>query len=210
MDLKSLEEELVERTTFPYIWGRLQDDNADKKTNFIYNAKTLNELIFNFDDLSDELINYAYNRWFNFWSAQASEYMFSLNEKVIPEKNKKHKLIDFRIEGTPFDLKGTVFPKAYPYSIEYAKSNPLDLILWLYTNQSKEGRGHYGNRLFIVFYNSNLNEHWKVKSNLTLINEKIDIYLNNYNLDNLPEFIVRGKLSKKESLVKSDIIWIEI
>lgn len=187
-----------------YNWGnKKQNNDLDSKTNFIYNIYKYDKLIYSFKkyNLSQYESIYASNRWYNYISALATERFFSLNSRVRPNTNKFDKLIDFYIDDIKFDHKGSVFPKAYGNTFSFAKNHKKDLITWLYNNQSKQGRCHFSNRLFIIFYSKN-GEHWKLKSELFLIKKEIDFYLKNFNRNKL----IKLNLNNKE--IYSDIIFI--
>jgi len=163
-----------------------------------YSFRKLLEITANFD--IDEK-NYTFNRWYNFWSAIAIEKLFSLHQNVTPNINKYDKLIDFSINNISFDHKTTVFPQGFNKTIDYAKQNPLELITWLYLNQSQEGRKHLKNRLFIVIIDKN-NEHWKLKSEIALIKTQIDIYVENFAEQKLISLTIENQK------ILSDIIWV--
>ena len=203
MDLLLLEKQLKKRLEFPYSWGKKQSDEDDKKTAFIYSARTFSKLLESCQNLDEELRNYAFNRWLNFWSAKGVEQIFCKDEKVKPNYNQYDKLVDFRINEIPFDHKTSVFPKAYPKTLEEALENKEELILWFYKNQSQEGRKHFKNRIFLVLYNKeNVNEHWKLKTEILYIKTIIEKYVSVYNSDNLVKLNLNGEE------VWSDIIWI--
>lgn len=202
MDLLRLERELKKRCSYPYNWGRKQADNWDIKTNFIYTTYSFSSLKDKCSNLSEKLRNYAYNRWLNFWSAQGVEYIFSSHKNVIANENKKDKLVDFTIDTISFDHKTSVFPKGFNNSFEYAKNNTKELITWLYENQSQQGRKHLKSRLFVVLFDSTKQQHWKLKSEILMLKKKIDIYISNFNKNNLLQF------SFENETVFSDIIWV--
>lgn len=202
MDLVRVENELKKRLLYPYKWGRKQSDDWDAKTSFIYSTYAFEKLLEKTVDFDEKVRDYALNRWYNFWSAEAVENLFSLHEKVMPNKNKFDKLIDFTINTTSFDHKTTVFPNGFNHTVTYAKNNPDELIQWLYLNQSQEGRKHLKNRLFIVLVEKN-KEHWKLKSEIKLLKTEIDSYVENFNSDNL------FKLNIENNAILSDLIWVE-
>jgi hypothetical protein len=183
-DLFKIEKELKKRLDFPYKWGRKQSDNWDTLTNFIYNTFSFDTLLKRIEYFDEDLQNYALNRWYNFWSAKAVESIFATHPNVEPNINIYDKLVDFKINNIPFDHKTSVYPKGYGKPIVYAKKNKIDLIEWLYKNQSQEGRKHLKNRLFIVLYATN-GEHWKLKSEISLLKLHIDVYCKNFSPDNL-------------------------
>jgi len=202
MDLQRVEKELKNRLLYPYIWGRKQSDCWDSDTNFIYKTYSMKSLLHKTEKLNENLKNYAFNRWYNYWSAMAVEDIFASYSKVIPNKNIYDKLVDFTIDGIPFDHKTSVFPKGFKKSYKYAREHELELLYWLYNNQSQEGRKHLKNRLFIIMYDSNYYQHWKLKAEIMLIKKYIDDYVINFSINNLK----RLKFGNNEIL--SDIIWI--
>jgi len=203
MDIVQIEYELKKRLNIPYVWGRKQSDIWDKYSSFIYKTQSFEQLLKRCNHFSDPLKNYTLNRWYNFLSAQAVEYLFCQHQHVIANKNPYDKLIDFSIEGVAFDHKTSVFPKAYQNTISYAQNHELDLIQWLYKNQSQEGRKHLKNRLFIVLYDSEKQDHWKLKSEILLIKKQIDLYINTFSMDKLYKF------DPGEGMIYSAIIWVK-
>jgi hypothetical protein len=202
MDLLRVETELKKRLIYPYKWGRKQSDDWDAKTNFIYSTYTFEKLLEKTTSFDETVRDYAMNRWYNFWSAEAVENLFSLHEKVTSNINKFDKLIDFTINRTCFDHKTTVFPIGFNQTVAYAKNNPGELIQWLYLNQSQESRKHLKNRLFIVLVEKN-KEHWKLKAEIKLLKTEIDTYVENFNSENLIP------INLENNTILSDLIWVE-
>lgn len=202
MNLSLLEFHLKKRLIYPYVWGRKQSDNWDKKTNFIYQVRTFKELQFKIKNLDIEVKNYALNRWYNFWSAMGAEYIFSTHKIVISNKNRFDKIIDFSINNISFDHKTSVFPTGFHYSLEYALKHKKKLIQWLYKNQSQQNRKHLKNRLFIVLFDTEHHAHWKIKAEINLIKEKIDSYVESFNPNKLIQ------LDFGDGFIYSDIIWV--
>ncbi len=210
MNLQETEKQLQKRLQYPYIWYRKQNDIWDKYTNFIYRINNWNDLITEITLTVEkhqlnkqEVFYYAINRWYNFWSAMAVEQLFCSFSEVKPGLNSRNKLIDFTINGIPFDHKTSVFPKGFKKDIFYAKAHKKELINWLYKNQSIQKRYHLKNRLFIIVYNSH-GEHWKLKSDLRLLKKEINNYVTNFNSSQLQKFIFTP-----ETETFSDIIWVE-
>ncbi len=202
MDLNEVEIELKKRLSYPYQWGKMQNDAFDNKSNFIYETSHFDKLLDQLKFADSDLKNYALNRWYNFWSAKAVEYLFTSHPNVIANKNSRDKLIDFRINNIPFDHKTSRFPLGFKQSYRYAKKNKKQLIQWLYTNQSQEGRKHLKNRLFIVVYDQKTKDHWKIKAELRLLKAAIDKYIANFSEEKLSQFdFGAGKIF-------SDIIWV--
>lgn len=203
IDLQLLEHNLKKRLTYPYQWGMRQSDVWDAKTNFIYTTKDFSELEEKTKDFEQNLKNYAYNRWLNFWSAVGVEQIFCAHQGIQAHLNYKDKLIDFKIGAICFDHKTSVYPKAYAKPLAQAVSDKSELIHWLYENQSQQGRKHLKNRLFVVLYSTeNPSEHWKLKTEMTFLKEKIDAYVCRFSPDNLVE------LDFGDGKVYSDIIWV--
>ena len=149
----------------------------------------------------DLYFNYTINRWYNFWSAQAVENIFCSLPNVKPALDSKDRLVDFTIDGVSFDHKTSIFPKNFPYKIDEAIKKTDELIKWLYKNQSQQQRKHLKNRLFIVLY-SNDGEHWKLKSEIMWLKERIEKYMLGFN----PNYLMKFNFEKdKETL--SDVIW---
>lgn len=205
--LVEIEIELKKRLTLPYIWGQKQNDNFDKQTNFIYHTfyfeELLKEIDLRFKSQKDfELyFNYAINRWYNFWSAYAVENIFCELPNVKPALDSKDRLVDFTIDGVSFDHKTSVFPKNFPYKIDEAVKRTDELIKWLYKHQSQQQRKHLKNRLFIVLYSKD-DEHWKLKSEIMWLKERIAKYMVGFN----PDYLLKFKFEKERETL-SDVIW---
>ena len=203
MDLQRVENELKKRLVYPYKWGRKQSNSWDSDTNLIYKTYSLKSLLKQTETFSQELRDYALNRWYNYWSAMAAEDVFGSHQGVQPNRNIYDKLVDFKINQIPFDHKTSIFPKGFNNSIEYAQNNKKELITWLYENQSQQGRKHLKNRLFIVLYDNSTKQHWKMKAEIMLLKTNIDNYVENFSNGNLVE------LDFGNGTVFSDIIWIK-
>ena len=205
--LLQIETELKKRLKYPYKWGRKQNDQFDKLTNYIYRIPSFEEVLketekkFNRDKEHKNIANYALNRWYNFWSAQAVEKIFCSLPNVKPALDSKNKLVDFTIDGVTFDHKTSIFPKNFPYPIEEAIKKTDELIKWLYKNQSQQQRKHLKNRLFIVLYSYN-GEHWKLKAEITWLKERIDNYMKGFN----PDFLLKFNLETNHQTL-ADVIW---
>lgn len=205
--IKDMEIQLHKRLAYPYKWDRKQNNSFDNATNFIYQIANFDELLsqiktrFQNHANYDTFFNYTLNRWYNFWSARAVEEMFCSLYRVKPAKNNKDRLTDFQIDDINFDHKTSVFPRQYNQSLQYAKENPRNLIEWLYNNQSQEQRKHLKNRLFIVLY-SNREEHWRLKAEISWLQNLIQLYVQNFDPAKLHQFSF-----EKGNMTLSDIIW---
>ena len=166
----------------PYIWGRKQNNDFDSMTRDVYNIKDLQSLLLKYPNDRSDLSNYAHNRWFNFHSAKCIEDIFCSHPGVVRENNKYHQSIDFYINGVPYDHKTTVLPRSFYGSLNVTDTEDFEisLIRWLYKNQSTGQMYHLGNRLFLVVIDSyDLESSWKVKAELSLIKEHIDMFIGN-------------------------------
>lgn len=203
INLIILEEELKKRWKYPYKWWRKQNNEWDSKTNFIYSSRTFNSLLTETKDFNLDLKDYAFNRWYNFWSAKWIEQIFCSHLTVKANKNEFDKLVDFSIWNISFDHKTTIYPKWFWKPFIYWKENKEELIKWLYENQSQEWRKHLKNRLFVCLYDTINWEHWKLKAEIGLIKKWIDDYMKNFDEKKLMTF------DFWDWIIYSDIIWIE-
>lgn len=205
--LSEIETELKKRLTYPYKWGQKQNDNFDKQTNFIYHTFFLDDLLkeiekrFKSEKDYDLYFNYSLNRWYNFWSAYAVENIFCSLPNVKPALDSKDRLVDFTIQGAAFDHKTSIFPKNFPYKIEDAIKKTDELIKWFYQHQSQQQRKHLKNRLFLVLYAKN-GEHWKLKSEIGWLKDRIGKYMLGFN----PDFLLKFNLEKSKPTL-ADVIW---
>jgi hypothetical protein len=204
MTISEIEIELQKVRKLPP-WGKKQDDKWDKMSDFIYHISSFEALRKKVieDKTSVAFNRYTLRRWYNFWSATAVEMMFGSHPSVTKNSNPFDKLVDFEIQGIKFDHKTTVFPKGYIKGFEYAKSNPIDLVNWLYQNQSKEKRYHTANRLFVVL-NAQNGDHDGLRKELSLIHGLIEKYLQEFDENQLLTVDVGDG---KEA--KADVIWVE-
>jgi hypothetical protein len=207
-NLTQIETELKKRLIYPYKWGRKQNDQFDKLTNFIYRTFLFDDVIkeinrrFKNDQDRKNISNYALNRWYNFWSAQAVEKIFCSLPNVKSALDSKDRLVDFTIDGVTFDHKTSVFPKSFPYRIKEATKKTDELIKWLYKNQSQQQRKHLKNRLFVVLYSPD-GEHWKLKAEISWLKERIEKYMRGFN----PNYLLKFQL-EKDHYTLSDVIWL--
>jgi hypothetical protein len=205
LNIKAREQELRKRLAYPYRWGRKQNDADDARTNFVYRIASFDELLKTIHaNLGDDesMRDYALNRWYNFWSARAVEEIFCSLDAVVSAKE-RDKLVDFSVRGIRFDHKTSVFPRRFEHNLQYAQSHPLELIRWLYENQSQQGRKHFGNRLFIVLANRKcLDDSWKLKAELIWLRSLIQNYVQSFNSDRLH----KANFEPNKTTL-ADIIW---
>jgi hypothetical protein len=207
ISLPQIETELKKRLTYPYKWGRKQNDYFDKLTKFVYKTFSFDVLLkeinskFKNDKEHKNISNYALNRWYNFWSAQAVEKIFCSLPNVKPARDGKDRLVDFSIDGVTFDHKTSIFPKNFPYKIDEAIRKTDELIIWLYKHQSQQQRKHLKNRLFIVLYSPH-GEHWKLKAEISWLKRRIEKYMEGFN----PHYLLKFRFDKNH-ITLSDVIW---
>jgi hypothetical protein len=214
IDLIQIEKELKKRLSYPYKWGRKQNDHFDKLTNFVYRIHSFEEVLkeienrFRDNKEHQNIANYALNRWYNFWSAQAVEKIFCSLPNVKPAIDEKDRLVDFtilpdgrQVDGVTFDHKTSIFPKNFPFPIDEAIKRTDELIKWLYKNQSQQKRKHLKNRLFIVLYSSD-GEHWKLKAEISWLKERIEKYMEGFN----PQYLLKFQFEKNQETL-ADVIW---
>ncbi len=209
MNLAHLQTELQKYTREPFLpWGQKQNNHWDNLTNFVYKIPEWNGLKQNIDRYQPanverrQFFAYASHRWFNFWSARGVETIFSELSGVTAALNPRDRLVDFSINGTTFDHKTSVFPKRYPYDLSFARQNPVSLVDWLYKNQSSQRRQHFHNRLFLVLYDSQRGEHWKLRAELLWLKTKIEAYVRHFDPDKLISLTF-----EPNHLTLADIIW---
>jgi hypothetical protein len=157
-DFNLIRHELNKLETLPP-WGRAQGDEWDRLSSFVYQVKTLRGVERQARAVAqayklevEAFAAYTLRRWFNHHTHEQILRIFCAHPDVKPEENRKHHTIDFYLRGLPFDLKISTFPKAYPKSLKYAWQYRHDLALWQYEHQSKQGRYHAGNRLFLILH----------------------------------------------------------
>jgi hypothetical protein len=166
-------------------WGRPQGDRWDRLSNFVYHTITLREVwqqvnaVAIAEKLDIEAFGaYAVRRWYNHHTHDQILNIFYNHADVRPEENRKHRTIDFYFRDLPFDLKISRFPKAYPKELKFAEQNPHHLALWQYKHQSKQGRYHTGNRLFIILHDQAEPElSWRLRRDFAALEKRINSFL---------------------------------
>lgn len=209
LNLQNIEKELKRRHQYPYKWFRKQNDAWDRYTHFIYQIPQWEALIRKIEIVAEtqeldkqQIFQYAANRWYNFWSAQAVEQIFTEIEGIEPVAETKDSEKDFYLFGISFDHKTSVFPKQFQKTFEYAQNHKQELIEWLYKNQSNQKRHHFKNRLFIVVFEK-YGEHWKLKAEISMLKKTIEKYVAAFKPEQLHSFTFTDG---QKTL--SDIIWV--
>ena len=211
-DLDYIESQLKKRLPYKNLWFRKQDDVWDKRSAFIYDTPSWDDLVKKMEQTINRYqydkkpyFYYTVNRWYNYWSAMAVEQLFTQATGIVPNPNPKSGQYDFMWNGIPFDHKTSVFPKGFrggnAAAYAFAKANPEALATWLYTNQSTGQRFHLKNRLFIICY-ANDGAHYKIKAEIGLLKTIIQSYINTFD----PSQLIRLQLQAKTETL-TDIIW---
>ncbi len=176
--------ELLRLSRLP-AWGRVQHDEWDACSDFIYTTESLDELRREVRRAAEAFAlplrpfaAYAVRRWYNFHTHQVVLEMFCAHPRVLREENPRHPWVDFYIDGIPFDLKLTEFPRAYPDSVDHARARPEALADWLYRHQSAERRYHLANRIFVVFHHAqDPSRTWEVRRMFDRIGRAVGEFL---------------------------------
>jgi hypothetical protein len=184
-----IREELLKVRRMPP-WGRVQGDDWDRASRFIYHLTNLNALRRETKRVAAELglpVNdfgrYVIRRWYNFHTHQAVLDIILAHPHTRPEPDPFHHTVDFyldkaglRSEG--FDLKLTTLPKGFGRDIVYAQSHPEELARWLYAHQSTQGRFHAANRLFVVLHDAIEPERtWELRRDFQRLEQAIGDFL---------------------------------
>jgi hypothetical protein len=165
-------------------WGRVQDDTWDGLSRFIYRVRTAAGVREQAERIAGErgldgtaFVHYALRRWYCFWGARLAELLFLEHPGVRPGPPRHHE-IDFTIDGTPFDLKTTEVPRVFLGSAKDLATNPGKLASWLYENQSREGRYHAANRLFLLLVDADEPESaWRLRGDVAALRAAIGRFM---------------------------------
>lgn len=133
-------------------WGKVQNNATDARLN-IFSISSFSQLEKEIENFEEPLRNYFKKRWFIYKCSICDEYLFSIQKNVQSNFFSKDKNYDIKINNNlPFDIKGTVIPKAFRSDIKSIIQNPTQLIHFFYEQQSKGVRYGEQNRLFIVHH----------------------------------------------------------
>ena len=100
----------------------------------------------------------------------------------------------------------TLLTKKKRSIVDEARNNPKELMKWLYENQSFRLFGAE-NRLFLVLVDiKDMTQSWKMKRAFSLIEPKVNDYLNKFTKDSLKQ--INFSFNKKQYKSLSDIIFI--
>jgi len=166
-------------------WGRVQGDEWDRASRFIYSTRTLDELRRETKRAAAEaglplrdFGCYVIRRWYNFHTHQATLDVVLAHPRTRPEPDPFHHTVDFYLDGQGFDLKLTDFPRRYPHDLAYARAHPADLARWLYVHQSAQGRFHAANRIFVVLHDAtDPGRTWELRRDFARLERAIHAFL---------------------------------
>ncbi len=166
-------------------WGRQQGNDWDGYSHFVYHVESLDELRRATRRVAAEaglpvndFASYVIHRWYNYHTHQVVLDMLCAHRRVRREDDPRHRTVDLYLDDRPFDLKLTRFPHAYPGRLDDVRRRPLELVNWLYQNQSSGGRYHTANRLFLVLHHAgDAQRTWEVRRMFDLLQATVDEFL---------------------------------
>jgi len=166
-------------------WPRIQDDSWDQASRFVYNVRTLDKLRLETRRVAAEMGysirefgSYVLHRWYNYHTHQAALDIVLAHERTYPEEDPFHHTVDFYLDGKGFDLKLSQFPRRYPDDLANARAYPEALAHWLYEHQSRQGRFHTANRLFVIFADTvESGRTWELRRGFRILCRSIHTFL---------------------------------
>ena len=126
-------------------------------------------------------------------------------DKTLPESQQIYTLTEKLSELNRHDVIETLREK-HREIISEAQTNPIEIMSWLYANQG-EMRFGAENRLFLILVDAtDINQSWKMKRAFSLIEPKVNEYLNDFDENRLKQidFTFNGKCYKS----LADVIFI--
>lgn len=172
-----LEEDLIRCADLISADWSMQNNYQDCRTNFIYRVSTLDECLERIR-LTGVDKDYALHRWYNYMISIKCEHIFCEFGAVHDDDIYNHD-VDIYINGIPFDVKVTIYPAKLsdrPYNLR-TRQGKNKMIEWYYANQSQQARKQLLNRLYIVCDGANAYECLKMKSDFTLLRQKIKAFM---------------------------------
>ena len=166
-------------------WGRVQGDEWDRASRFIYRIQELNALRRETRRVAAErglplrdFGSYVIRRWYNFNTHQAVLDIILAHPRTRPEPDPFHHTVDFYLDEEGFDLKLTTLPRGFGHDLAYARAHPEELARWLYINQSKQGRFHTANRLFVILHDAVAPDRtWELRRDFERLEETVGAFL---------------------------------
>jgi hypothetical protein len=165
-------------------WGRVQDDAWDGLSRFIYRRRTAASVRAEAERVAGErgldstaFGHYALRRWYCFWGSRMAELLFQAHPSVRPGPPRHHE-VDFTIDGVPFDLKTSELPRRFLDAVDELIADPARVASWLYKHQSREGRYHTANRLFLLLCDPEAPEDaWRLRGDASALRGAIDGFM---------------------------------
>jgi hypothetical protein len=172
-------------------WGRVQDDEWDRLSRYVYRTETLSALrrrtrqVVSQAGLPlNEFAAYVLRRWYNFQTHNAVLDVILAHPRTRPEPDPFHHTVDFYLldassgDERGFDLKLSDYPRGYGHDLAYARTHVEDLARWLYGRQSQQGRYHAANRLFVVLHDARDPERtWELRRDFERLERLIRVFL---------------------------------
>jgi hypothetical protein len=176
-------------------WGRVQGDEWDRASRFIYSIRTLDALRRETKRVAAEMGlpprdfgRYVIRRWYNFHTHQAALDLVLAHPHTHPEPDPFHHTVDFYMDGEGFDLKLTELPRGFGHEgspkselaevIAYARAHPQDLARWLYVHQSAQRRFHAANRIFVVLHDAaDPDRTWELRRDFARLEQAVHAFL---------------------------------
>ncbi len=193
------------------MWGK-QSSSIDAPNNdIVFKTDTLDECLCRIEAEGVDK-NHTLHRWYNFKTSTECEKIFC-EYGAKKEKNERHHTIDVYIDGVPFDVKLTLFPRSlYKERPSYAQETPdgkKALIEWLYLNQTQDNRKHMKNRIFVVCdAGNNYKKSLGMKCDFPRLREGIKNYMQSHNSTTFEQYSIPS--DGVEHKVYSDIILIKL
>jgi hypothetical protein len=165
-------------------WGRVQNDAWDRLCHFIFRVRSAEGVEERAKDIAraasvdpEEFSHYVLRRWYCFWGARLAELLFLTHTNVVAGPP-RDRLVDFTIDGVPFDLKTSDVPVALAGLLADPVANASTVATWLYRHQSRERRFHLANRLFLVLHQPNApDQAWRLRGDVAALRSGIDRFL---------------------------------
>ncbi len=172
-------------------WGRVQGNVWDRASRFIYQIDDLDALRSETRRVAAKMNlplwdfgSYVIRRWYNFHTHQVALDLILAHPRTRPEPDPFHHTVDFYLDDADkrhplgFDLKLTTLPRGFGHDIAYARAHPKELAHWLYVHQSKQGRFHAANRLFVVLHDgADPGRTWELRRDFERLERAIHAFL---------------------------------
>lgn len=170
----------------------VQNDKDDKATRFVYKTETLAECLRQIQ-LRGVSTNYALHRWYNYHTSLYCEQLFC-DYGAIHDENCFNHDVDIYINGIPFDVKLTRYPKALSgnTACDLTTREGKDfMIRWMYRNQSQGSRKQMVNRLYVICDGKDKDELLRMKSDFTLLRKVIEEFMKSADSSNLNRITIQ-------------------